>query len=39
MEKLIESKTSSRLAVVKFEVSHVERHPAVAQVLGVYKED
>jgi phosphate starvation-inducible PhoH-like protein len=39
MEKLIESKTSSRLAVVKFEVAHVERHPAVSQVLGVYKED
>ncbi len=39
MEKLLDSNKSSRLAVVKFEVSHVERHPAVAQVLGVYKED
>ena len=39
MEKLINNDRSSRLAVVKFEIAHVERHPAVAQVLGVYNED
>jgi phosphate starvation-inducible PhoH-like protein len=39
MEKLLESNKSNRLAVVKFEIGHVERHPAVAQVLGIYNED
>ena len=35
MERL--DSRSSRLAVVKFELGHVERHPAVAQVLTVYE--
>jgi len=36
MEKLINNDKSSRLAVVKFDVKHVERHPAVVQVLEIY---
>lgn len=35
MEKLENSK-STRLALVKFEHAHVERHPAVSQVLSIY---
>jgi phosphate starvation-inducible PhoH-like protein len=30
---------SSRMASVKFERQHVERHPAVAEVLRIYGED
>lgn len=36
IEKILDSKQSSRISVVKFELSHVERHPAVAQVLEIY---
>ncbi|NDH66746.1 MAG: PhoH family protein [Gammaproteobacteria bacterium] len=38
MEKLLDSNRANRLTVVKFELNHVERHPAVAQVLGIYQE-
>lgn len=36
IEKILDSKQSSRISVVKFELGHVERHPAVAQVLSIY---
>lgn len=36
IEKILDSKQSSRISVVKFELNHVERHPAVAQVLSIY---
>jgi phosphate starvation-inducible PhoH-like protein len=38
MEKMLDSKNANRLAVVKFEMNHVERHPAVAQILGIYND-
>lgn len=36
MEKVINADSSNRLAVIKFDLKHVERHPAVAQVLSIY---
>jgi phosphate starvation-inducible PhoH-like protein len=36
MEKILDGNKSNRLAIVKFEIGHVERHPAVAQVLRIY---
>jgi phosphate starvation-inducible PhoH-like protein len=36
IEKILDSKQSSRISVVKFELGHVERHPVVAQVLSIY---
>lgn len=36
IEKVLDSKQSNRISVVKFEIAHVERHPAVSQVLTIY---
>lgn len=36
IEKVLDSKQSNRISVVKFEIGHVERHPAVSQVLTIY---
>jgi phosphate starvation-inducible PhoH-like protein len=38
MQAIAQAATRSKLAVVQFETKHVERHPAVADVLEIYQE-